>query len=67
MSLESFVCESCEMGKHHRATYRRQSLTSSRSPFDLVHCDIWGPTQDVLYYIIFFDDFSRVLSVPFEG
>ena len=53
------------MGKHHRATYRRQSLTSNQSPFDLVHCDIWEPARDVSvsgfrYYIVFVDDFSRV-------
>ena len=65
MSLESFVCESCQMGKHHRVTYRHQSLTSSQSPFVLVHCDIWRPVRDVSvsglrYYIVFVDDFSCV-------
>ena len=39
-------------------------LPSSR-PFDFVHCDIWGPVQQVSpfegrYYIIFVDDCTRV-------
>ena len=36
----SLVCESCQLGKHHRATYKRQSLSVSQSLFNLVHCDI---------------------------
>ena len=53
------------MGKHHHAAYRRLRLVSSQRPFDLVHCDVWGPVRtlsvsDHRYYIMFIDDFSRV-------
>lgn len=29
IKVESFVCESCHLGKHHRATYRRFRLSSN--------------------------------------
>ena len=36
----------------------------SKSIFDLVHCDVWEPSQvpsilGILYYIVFVDDFSH--------
>ena len=65
VSLQSFNCESCQLGKHYRATFRHLSLSSSESPFALLHCDIWGPTlrssiSRYRYYIVFVDDYSRV-------
>ena len=65
MSVRHFLCESCEMGKHHRATFPRiESITSSK-PFDLVHCDIWGPSRlpsllGFRYYMVLINDYSRV-------
>ena len=65
LSLTEFVCESCQMGKHHRSTYpTRGSIPSSRA-FDLIHCDVWGPSRvpspsGHLYYIVFVDDYTRV-------
>ena len=53
------------MGKHHRSTYpARDSIPSSRA-FDLIHCDVWGPSRVPspsrhLYYIVFVDDYTRV-------
>ena len=63
--LSHFDCESCQLGKHRRASFRRVRLVSSKSVFDLVHCDIWGPSRvpsgfGFRYYIVFIDDFSRV-------
>ena len=44
LSLTEFMCESYEMGKHHRSTYpARDSILSSRA-FDLIQCDVWGPS-----------------------
>ena len=63
LSLTEFVCESCQMGKHHRSIYpARDSIPSSRV-FDLIHCDVWGPSQvpspsGYLYYIVFVDDYT---------
>lgn len=47
ISIESFICESRHLGKHHRASYKWTSLSSSQGLFYLVHCDIWGPTRSV--------------------
>ena len=33
ITIESFTCESYELGKHRRATYRRPSTFISESPF----------------------------------
>ena len=52
MSISSFQCESCELGKHHRVTYRRLSLVRSQSPFELVHCDVWGPVRDIILSLL---------------
>ena len=65
LSLTECVCESCQMGKHHRLTYpAHDSIPSSRA-FDLIHCDVWGPSRvpspsGHLYYIVFVDDYTRV-------
>ena len=65
ISVSPFDCESCELGKYHRATFRSLRLVRSKSPFELIHCDVWGPTRtpsmsSYKYYIVFIDDFSRV-------
>ena len=39
-SISHFDCESCQLGKHHRATFRRLHLASSQHLFNLVHYDI---------------------------
>ena len=45
LSLTEFVCELCQMGKHYRSTYAaRDSIPSSRA-FDLIHCDVLGPSR----------------------
>ena len=44
-SLSDYKCESCELGKHFRATYHRRDSIPCEHPFDLVHCDIWGPAR----------------------
>ena len=52
------------MDKHHRSTYPdRDSIPSSRA-FDLIHCDVWGPSRvpsptSLLYYVVFVDDYTR--------
>ena len=63
-SISSLGCESCELDKHHRATFPSQ-VNSSNSPFELVHSDIWGPScmpsiKGFRYFLLFVDDFSRM-------
>ena len=65
ITLCDFKCESCELGKHHRSSYSARTSIPSSRPFDLVHCDVWGPAQHAspsrgCYYIIFVDDYTRV-------
>ena len=64
ITLSTFECESCQLGKHFRSTYSRLDSIPSKHPFDLVHCDVWGPSRtssisNFRYYIVFIDDFSR--------
>ena len=65
ISFKKFLCESCEMGKHHRATFPRIESIPSSKPFDLVHCDIWGPSRlpsllGFCHYMVLIDDYSHV-------
>ena len=65
LSLTEFVCESCQMGKHYRSTYPASDSIPSSRAFDLIHCDIWGPSRvpspsGHLYCIVFVDDYTRV-------
>jgi len=67
--ITSFVftlgCESCELGKHHRATYQSRVNNRSSSAFELVHSDVWGPSRvpfikSFRYFLVFVDDFSHM-------
>jgi len=44
-SISSLGCESCELGKHHRATFQSRVNNRSSFAFELVHSDIWGPSR----------------------
>ena len=65
LSLTQFVCELCQLGKHHRSSYSSHDGIPSSTPFDLLHCDVWGPSRTPFilghrYYIVFVDDYTRV-------
>ena len=65
LSLTQFVCESCQLGKHHRSSYSSHDGIPSYAPFDLLHCNVWGPSSTPSisshrYYIMFVDDYTRV-------
>ncbi|PKU76601.1 Retrovirus-related Pol polyprotein from transposon TNT 1-94 [Dendrobium catenatum] len=56
-------CNSCRMGKSHRLPFQK-SINNSSFPFELVHSDVWGPSQitsnyGFRYYVSFIDDFSK--------
>ena len=64
-SLTQFVCESCQLGKHHRSCYSSRDVIPSSAPFDLLHCDVWGPSctpsiSGHRYYIVFVDDYAHM-------
>ena len=64
LTLSEFHCESCELGKHHRSSYPSRTGPPTHRPFDLVHCDVWGPAPHSSptggkYYMVFVDDYTR--------
>ena len=64
LHLSEFHCESCKLGKHHRSSYPSRTGLPTHRPFDLVHCDVWGPAPHPSptggkYYMVFVDDYTR--------
>ena len=63
-SLSTLDCESCQLGKHTRATFSHSTESRLEFIFSLVHSDIWGPsivssTLGFRYFVSFIDDYSR--------
>ena len=63
-SLSSIECESCQLGKHARVSFPQRLDQWTKSPFELVHIDIWGSslagsTLGFQYFVTFIDDYSR--------
>ena len=42
-SLFSIECESCQLGKHTRVPFPKRLDQRTKSLFELVHTDVWGP------------------------
>ena len=63
-SLSSIECESCQLGKHTRVPFPKRLDQRTKSPFKLVHTDVWDPsrTEPTLgsrYFVTFIDDYSH--------
>ena len=63
-TLLSLACESCQLGKHTRVSFPQRLNNRAKSPFELVHTDVWGPcwtasTLGFQYFVTFIDDYSR--------
>ena len=63
-SLSSLKCESCPLGKHTRVLFPKRLDPRTKSPFQLVHTDVWGPSRSTStlgfrYFVTFIDDYSR--------
>ena len=63
-TLSSLACESCQLGKHIRVSFPQCLNNRAKSPFELVHTDVWGPyrtasTLGFQYFVTFIDDYSR--------
>ncbi|KAJ9672937.1 hypothetical protein PVL29_026268 [Vitis rotundifolia] len=63
-TLSSLPCESCQLGKHTRVSFPKHLNNRAKSPFKLVHTDVWGPcrtasTLGFQYFVTFIDDYSR--------
>jgi hypothetical protein len=56
------MCHACQLGKHVRLPFS-SSMSSSKSPFELIHCDVWtSPVISVSgfkYYLVLLDDFTH--------
>ena len=64
-TLQSLECQTCQLGKHHRATFVPRSVQRASSPFELVHSDIWDPSRTPSlmgfhYFVTFVDNYSRL-------
>ena len=57
-------CENCVYGKHKRVRFLRVGKEKKSEKLELVHTDVWGPTQvqylgGSRYYVTFIDDATR--------
>ena len=62
-SLSSIEHESCQLGKHTHVPFPRCLNQRTKSHFELVHTDVWGPsriesTLGFRYFVTFIDDYS---------
>ena len=63
-TLSSLACESCQLRKHTRVSFPKRLNNWTKSPFELVHTNVWGPcrtasTLGFQYFVTFIDDYSR--------
>ncbi|RVW21067.1 Retrovirus-related Pol polyprotein from transposon TNT 1-94 [Vitis vinifera] len=63
-TLSSLACELCQLGKHTHVSFPKHLNNRAKSPFELVHTDVWGPcrttsTLGFQYFDTFIDDYSR--------
>ena len=63
-SLSSLGCESCQLGKHTYVLFQKRLDPRTKSPFELIHIGVWGPSRSIStlefrYFVTFIDDYSR--------
>ena len=63
-NLSLLECELCQLGKHTRVSFPKRLESRTKSPFKLVHTDVWGPSRiasnlGLRYFVTFIDDVSR--------
>ncbi|RVW70458.1 Retrovirus-related Pol polyprotein from transposon RE2 [Vitis vinifera] len=70
-TLSSLPCESCQLGKHTRVSFPKRLNNRAKSPFELVHTDVWGPcwTASTLGFQYFVTSLMTILDVlaPFTS
>ena len=59
-----FECESCQLGKHTRVSFPKRLDPRTKSHFELVYTDVWGPSRSTstlgfCYFVTFINDYSR--------
>ena len=65
--LENNMCKQCQLGNMARSSFKSKNHTSSEV-LELVHTDLCGPITPqsycgARYYILFVDDYSRMMIV----
>ena len=63
-TLSSLACESCQLGKHTHISFPKRLNNRAKSPFELVHTNVWGLCRTAFtlgfqYFVTFIDDYSR--------
>ncbi|RVW49230.1 Retrovirus-related Pol polyprotein from transposon TNT 1-94 [Vitis vinifera] len=63
VSKYNFDCTSCQLGKQPALPFNN-SDSISKSIFELIHSDVWGPSpvasiDGSRYFVVFIDDYSR--------
>ena len=63
-NLSSLECESCQLEKHTLVSFLKRLKSQTKSPFELIHTDIWGSSRTAStlgfqYFVTFIDDFSH--------
>ncbi|KAJ9545247.1 hypothetical protein OSB04_024954 [Centaurea solstitialis] len=64
------LCPACEQGKMTRSSHPPRMDTSSKSPLDMIHMDLCGPTRTESlarkkYMLVLVDEFSRFTWLEF--
>ncbi|RVW92094.1 Retrovirus-related Pol polyprotein from transposon RE2 [Vitis vinifera] len=65
-SLSSLACESCQLGKHTRVSFPKRLNNRAKSPFKLVHTDVWSPCRTAST-LRFYDNVREYFSAPFTS
>ena len=63
-SLSSLECELCQLEKHTHVSFPKRLDPRTKSPFMLVHTNVWGPSMfasalGFRYFVTFIDDYSQ--------
>ena len=63
-------CDACKLGKQHRGSFQLKNEVSTSKPLQLLHLDLFGPTQvksmgGMSYCFVIVDDYSRFTWVFF--
>jgi hypothetical protein len=63
------ICDICSLAKQTCLPFHYSEIKTS-TPFDLIHCDIWGPHRNQIhygarYFLTIMDDFTRFTWVHF--
>ena len=63
-SLSSLECESCHLGKHTRVSFPKRLDPRTKSPFEFIHTNVWGPSRSAStlgfhYFVTFIDKYFQ--------